>query len=153
MRVRNVEKWNVLQARPEEVQVRSKKRSSVDKDDSDTDFDLREEEKDLDPRVVEKVQPAVDQKEGDAEEGSEGSVTPPTGNRRSLRQRKRPDRFDPARSQQMLSPRERKRKQSLARYGPKPAVRKEKWMVREAWRPPEQEEEQVHEGDKGEDQV
>ena len=161
VRIRNVEKWKVLKERPAELQVK-KEREPRDTDDSDTDFDIAgEEEQDIHPRVVEEERPAEEQQEPQEDEGQQESQTSPAGGRRSRRQRKQPDRFDSTSNQQQhqlaakLSPRQRKKRQSLARFRPTSVVRKERWVVREGWQPPEVEEdndgsdkegEQVREG-------
>jgi hypothetical protein len=145
-RIRNIEKWKVIRERPEEIKVRRKETQATitEESDDDSDFDIDTEEREQSiprPREVEGEQ------QGDGVEAGpvdrDRLVTTP---RRSGRQRNIPDRYGSPSNQSRLSPRQRKRLQSQAKFGP----RKERWIVREGWRPPAQEEEQEQGGVQGE---
>ena len=135
----------MLKERPEEITVKRKETSTIEEEASDTDFDLYEEEQDLHLPVGGRVEEQRRRAQQDQEEGDRGAARL----RRSARQVRAPDRLGEASNQEQLSPRHRKRKQSMAKYRPRtrttPIIRKERWVVREGWLPQEQEEGQVQE--------
>ena len=139
-RIRNIEKWKVLKERPEEITVKRKETSTIEEEESDTDFDIMEEEQDRHLPVEGRVEEQRQGVQQDQEEGDRGAARL----RRSARQVRAPDRLGEDRNQEQLSPRHRKRKQAMAKYRPRtrttPIIRKERWVVREGWLPKEQEE-------------
>ena len=146
-RIRNIEKWKVLKERPEEITIKKKEKKPIEEEESDdTDFDLDEEEQAVpSPPVV--VGRGEQQRQGARRDHEDGDRV--EGLRRSTRQVRAPDRFGSSSNQDQLSPRHRKRRQSLAKHRPRTRttpMKKERWVVREGWRPPEQEEEQGQEG-------
>ena len=135
-RIRNMEKWKVVRERPEEITVKRKEmQTNVTEESDDTDFDIEIEEQQAVPPPQE-VGGA--QQEGGAEQEQVDDDRVLDVPRRGARQRRAPDRYGSSSNQAQLSPRQRKKRQAQARFGPKKRtipVRKERWVVREGWQP------------------
>ena len=134
-----MEKWKVVRERPEEITVKRKEmQTNVTEESDDTDFDIEIEEQQAVPPPQEG---GGAQQEGGAEQEQVDDDRVLDVPRRGARQRRAPDRYGSSSNQAQLSPRQRKKRQAQARFGPKKRTipdRKERWVVREGWQPREE---------------